>query len=192
MSSNSILSMIGATVLITACTTLPSGPSIVVMPGTGKTFDQFRENDLLCREYAHAQSGGKTPEQAATESVQKSALTGALLGTAFGAAVGGAEGAAIGAASGLLVGSAAGSNTGHVSAGAVQQRYDTAFIQCMYAKGNRVPVSGQLTEASMPNPYPPPPPSVSTPAPTPDFYPLPPPDFTGIPPDFTGPPPPGS
>ena len=171
--------------MITACTTLPSGPSVVVMPGTGITFDQFRENDLLCREYAHAQSGGKTPEQAATESFQKSALTGALLGTAFGAAVGGAEGAAIGAASGALVGSAAGSNTGHVSAGAVQQRYDTAFIQCMYAKGNRVPVSGQLTEASMPNPYPPPPPLASSPAPAPDFYLLP-------PPDFIWPPPPGS
>jgi hypothetical protein len=27
-----------------------------------------------------------------------------------------------------------------------QQRYDMAYIQCMYAKGHRVPVSGQFSE----------------------------------------------
>jgi hypothetical protein len=46
-----------------------------------------------------------------------------------------------------------------------QRRYDFAYIQCMYAKGHRVPVPGQLTGAPAGNP--PPPPSGSPPPPPP-------------------------
>ena len=191
MRSNANLPILGATMLIAACATLPSGPSVVVMPGTGKTFDAFQADDRSCRAFSHSQAGGKTAQQAATESVQKSALTGAALGAAFGAAVGGGEGAAVGAASGLLVGGAVGNSAGLASAGAVQQQYDAAFIQCMYAKGNRVPVSGQLANEYSKAAYPPPPP-LTAPPPAADFYPLPPADFSGTPPDFTETEPPGT
>lgn len=36
-----------------SCSTLPSGPSVLVLPGTGKDFARFQEDDRLCRQYAN-------------------------------------------------------------------------------------------------------------------------------------------
>ena len=130
-------------VLLAGCATVPSGPGVVVLPGAGKTFEQFREEDAVCRQYA--QYGvGATPEQAAAESVARSAGTGALVGAAAGALIGAAShdpglGAAIGAGSGLLVGGVAGSAAAGTTAHSVQWRYDIRYVQCMYAEGNQVP-----------------------------------------------------
>lgn len=44
--------------LLAGCATAPSGPSVLVLPGTGKSFDQFRADEQECRQYAQAQSGG--------------------------------------------------------------------------------------------------------------------------------------
>ena len=41
---------------------------------------------------------------------------------------------------GLLFGSAAGSNAAGYSYYESQRRYDQAYVQCMYARGNQVPV----------------------------------------------------
>jgi outer membrane lipoprotein SlyB len=147
-----------------ACVSLPTGPNVLVLPGTGKTFDQFRYDDQECRDYAHVQVGGTSPSQSASDSVAKSAAVGTVVGAAAGAALGGRSGAAAGAGGGLLVGSAAGASAGEASAYAVQRRYDYAFVQCMYAKGHRVPVSGRFSSAPpagsayVPPPPPPPPP----------------------------------
>jgi hypothetical protein len=75
-------------------------------------------------------------------------------------------GAAIGAGTGLLLGSAAGSSYAAGSYYAVQRRYDNAYVQCMYAKGNQVPRyrrpgrSAPRRSYDLPPPaaYPPPPP----------------------------------
>jgi hypothetical protein len=69
---------------------------MMVLPGTNKTFDQFRLDEQDCR--AHAQS-----------QITKS----------------GAE---------------------QESAGSPQQRYDRSFLQCMYAKGHKVPLTGRVTD----------------------------------------------
>ena len=149
-----------AALLLGACVSVPSGPSVMVLPGTGKSFDQFRADDYDCRQFASYQVGGKDANQAAGESVAKSAVLGAVVGTAAGAAIGGRSGAGTGAAAGTAFGALAGTGTGEVSAGSLQRRYDYAFIQCMYAKGHKVPVSGRLTSAppSGPSYAPPPPP----------------------------------
>jgi hypothetical protein len=144
-----------------ACATIPSGPSVMVLPGTGKSFDQFRADDYECRQFAQYQVGGKEAGEAASESVAKSAALGTAVGAAAGAALGGRSGAAAGAGGGLLFGTAAGAGEGDRSAYGLQRRYDQAFIQCMYAKGNKVPVSGRFTSSSpsyAPPPPPPPPP----------------------------------
>ncbi|HSU05747.1 MAG TPA: hypothetical protein VLI93_09255, partial [Acetobacteraceae bacterium] len=47
-------------------------------------------------------------------------------------------GAAIGGATGLLGGSAVGANNAAASEYSLQQRYDIAYTQCMYARGNSV------------------------------------------------------
>jgi len=150
-----------AALLLAACVSIPSGPSVMVLPGTGKNFDQFRADDMDCRQFAHSQVGGTDANRVASESALKSAAVGTALGAAAGAALGGRSGAATGAGAGLLVGSAAGAGAAETSAYGVQRRYDYAFVQCMYAKGHKVPVSGRFTSATpayAPPPPPPPPP----------------------------------
>lgn len=144
--------------LIGGCTTLPNGPSVMAMPGTGMSFEQFRHDDNYCRQYAYEQIGGKTATQAGDDSFARSAVVGTAIGAVAGAALGGERGAATGAATGLIVGSVAGANAAEVSSYTAQQRYDNAYIQCMYAEGHRVPVSGRMIREPRPSYYPPPPP----------------------------------
>ena len=138
------------------------------VPGTGKSFDQFRVDDASCRQFAYEQVGGVTSQQAAQNAAVASVLIGTALGAAAGAAFGGGEGAAIGAGSGLIAGSLVGTGYASGSYYETQRRYDNAYLQCMYAKGNRVPAYGQFTSqvpsgqamSASPPPanYPPPPP----------------------------------
>lgn len=135
--------------MLTGCTTLPTGPAVLVLPGSGKSFDQFRLEDAYCRQYAFGQVGGVAPSRAASTSGVGSAVAGTALGAAAGAAFGGGEGAAIGAGSGLLAGSLMGTEAARSSGYEAQERYDMSYIQCMYAHGNRVPVSGNFIDETM-------------------------------------------
>lgn len=145
-----------APLLLAACVSMPSGPSVLVLPGTGMNFEQFRQDDASCRQYAGELIG------AIDKSGVGSAVAGTAIGAVAGAAIDGRHGAGVGAATGLVVGSVAGANTAQVSAYEAQRRYDNAFIQCMYGKGHRVPVSGRYSSERTPVPstpqYPPPPP----------------------------------
>ena len=134
---------LGALLLAACATPAPTGPGILVLPGTGKTFDQFRVDDQGCRDFAYNQIGGKAAEQASQDSATKSAVIGAAIGTAAGALIGGGEGAAVGAGVGLAGGSIVGADASRATSGSAQQRYDHAFTQCMYAKGHKVPVTGR-------------------------------------------------
>ena len=156
--------------LLGGCMTMPSGPSVLVLPGSSKTFDQFRADDFDCRQYASMQAGGSTTDQVAADSVAKSAALGTVIGAAAGAAMGGQSGAGVGAGTGLAIGALAGTGAGNASAYGLQQRYDYAFQQCMYAKGHKVPVHGGLESMRSPAPpaympAPPPPPSQPPPPP---------------------------
>jgi hypothetical protein len=102
-----------AGVLLGACA---SGPRVMVLPGTGKTLDQFHADDAACREWV----------------AQKTSPTS-------------------------------------------QWRYDMAYMQCMYAKGNRIPVAGgsqpayvsPASAAAAPPNVPPPPAGTPPPPPGP-------------------------
>jgi hypothetical protein len=158
-----VISGLVSMLLITACVSVPNGPSTMALPGTNKTFDQFRYDDASCRGFAHAQIGGTSANQAAGDSFLKSAVTGTVIGAALGAAMGRGGDAGAGAATGLFVGSIMGAEAANVSAYGAQQRYDNAYVQCVYAKGHRVPVSGHIEQQPvnrMPPPryIPPPPP----------------------------------
>ena len=170
------VSALALPLLIAACTTMPSGPSVMVLPGTGKSFDQFRADERECKSYALESVGGVTANQAAQNSGVASAVVGTVVGAAAGAAIGGHEGAAVGAGTGLLVGGLAGTESAEYSGYGVQRRYDVSYVQCMYAKGHQVPVSGRSYRQSRAASYPPPPPPRDIPPPP-----------TGNPP----PPPPG-
>lgn len=156
--------------LATACASVPTGPSIMALPGTGKSFEQFRFDDAECRDYAQFQAGG-TAQAAADNAGVRSAAVGTAVGAVAGAAIGGHQGAGVGAGTGLIVGSMAGSNAGYSSGYGSQQRYDHAYVQCMYAKGDKVPVSGNFAQsAPAPAPSSVPPSNVHTPPPPPPNY----------------------
>jgi len=177
--------LVGIGVLALAgCASAPAvnGPSVMVLPGTGKSFDEFRHDDHDCRGFASVQSGAQAADQAANSTTANSAAVGAVVGTAAGAALGGnghaaLAGAGLGTATGALIGS------GNAAQGtySVQRRYDNAFTQCMYAKGNKVPmaVAPRRQAVSSPSyrtpPPPPPPPSYGPPPPPPSGTPPPPP-----------------
>jgi hypothetical protein len=191
ISSLRVGALCGVALLASACVSVPSGPSMMVLPGSQTSFEQFQVDDQSCRGFALHQSGVST-EDAAAESGVVSAAVGTAVGAAAGVAIGAATGnpgagAAIGAASGLLFGSAAGANSAATASYVVQQRYDSAYLQCMYAKGNQIPMAPsamrQTQTAPSPQSY-----SRRTPPPAPYDAQrrLPPPPPPGLPP----PPPP--
>ena len=181
--------------ILSSCATLPTGPSVNVLPAQGKPFDTFRTEDATCRQWAEQQIG-KPVQDTYDKNLATGAVAGTAIGAGLGAAVGSASGhagagAAIGAASGLLVGSAVGSNQGQVSARKAQRRYDNAYSQCMYTYGNQVP-GYRRRVVSAPPPMPPPPPIGAAPPPMPPPPPVgaapPPPDVIAQ--DDVQPPPP--
>ena len=137
---------------LAACTTMPTGPSVLVLPGSTKTFEQFRIDDAECRQFAHLSVGGRTAEQAQTDSALKSAAVGAALGAGAGALINGSSGAGVGAGAGLIMGGLAGSGAANESSYGLQRRYDYGYQQCMYAKGNRIPTYGRYAPATTPPP----------------------------------------
>jgi len=147
---------VAASALLCACVTVPSGPSVMVLPGTTKSIDQFNADSWNCRQYAAATFDGSAPAQAAANTAAASAVLGAAAGALIGSATGQAgEGAAIGAGTGLLFGSAAASNAAGWDYYDAQRQYDIAYMQCMYAKGHQIP--GRRTVYTGPRSgYPPP------------------------------------
>jgi hypothetical protein len=181
--------ILACVVLLAACTTVPQGPRVMVLPGAGKSFEQFQTDDAVCRQWASQQTG-TTAQAASGQSTLTGAAVGTLLGAGLGAAIGAAGGhpgvgAAVGAGGGLLAGTAVGAGAGDTSAHEVQRRYDNAYQQCMYAKGNQIPASAVPAQhrSSYVAPPPPPPPAAVRPG-------VAPPPGAAIPPPDAPPPPP--
>jgi len=161
--------------LFGGCATMPMGPSVRVLPGPGVPFEQFQADDAVCRQWADSQIG-VSPQETVNRNTATGAVVGGAVGAGIGALLGAATGhpgvgAAIGAGSGLLVGTATGANSGQISGYEAQRRYDNAYAQCMYSKGNQVPGATQRGYYSRRVAPPPPPP-----------------DYNDVPPDY---PPPG-
>ena len=174
------------TVALVACTTVPVAPSVRVMPAPGKPFEVFVADDQYCRSYA-SQSIGPNAQQQANNAAVGTAVLGTAIGAAAGALIGGnSQGAGVGAGMGMLAGSAMGANESGRSGYSLQRRYDIAYEQCMYSKGNLLPgqsIPYNARVAPPPSGYAPPP---SGYAPPPSGYAPPPPPPPGMPP----PPPP--
>lgn len=130
---------------LTACVSVPTGPSLMALPGANKDFDQFRADEAMCRNYASQAIGAATADNASANAGVTSALVGTLVGAAAGAAIDGSHGAGVGAGVGLVAGSMAGVGAADASRYGTQQRYDQSYVQCMYARGHKVPVAGGYT-----------------------------------------------
>ncbi len=159
-------------VALSGCATLPAGPSVRVLPAPGKSFEEFQTDDAICRQWA-AERLGMSPQDTVNANAATGSVVGTLVGAGLGAAIGAAAGnpaagAAIGAGSGLLMGTAAGADSGQYYGWEAQRRYDNAYVQCMYAKGNQIPGAPQKTRRVR----------RATP---------PPPDLSSVPPDYAPP-----
>lgn len=132
--------------LLAACAGIPSGPQVAVMPAPGKPLDLFAQEDRQCRNYADQALGiparGSAPANASTPNNTP-------------------------AGSDSPKSPASTSNTATYSGSDAQRRYDIAYQQCMYAKGNQLPGYGYRRPAAAPSGgtpyyYPPPPPATPT------------------------------
>ncbi len=158
-----------AVFVLAGCASVPTAPNVMALPGTGRTFEEFRADDMYCRDYAYHLIGGASREQAASSAAVQNAAVGTAIGAVAGAAIGGRGGAGAGAGMGLIVGSASGAEASRSAVYGSQRHYDHAYVQCMYARGHRVPVSGVYTPGQAvpiaPAAVPPPPPAGNLPPP---------------------------
>ncbi len=133
------LAAISALFLLEGCVTQPYGPTVQVMPGKGKSFEAFQQDDAMCQNYADSRVAGRAHQ--ANNRAVTDAIIGTALGAGLGAAIGGGRGAAIGAGSGAIFGTAIGSNISRFSQASLQGRFNLAYAQCMASRGNQVPDS---------------------------------------------------
>jgi hypothetical protein len=138
-----------AATLLAGCAQMPVGPTIAAMPPPGKPFEAFIGDDQMCRNWAASSVG--PAGNVANNQMATATVAGALLGAAAGALGGDSSDAAAGAAIGTALGAGAGSSMSSGTAWSAQRRYDIAYQQCMFAKGNVIP-------GYYPYPAPPPPP----------------------------------
>lgn len=145
MTTTLVRSAIPAAVLavLAGCATVPTGPAWQALPGSRTTADQYARDDADCRAYAQAHfapASAQAANEAAASNVVGGTLLGAAIGALFGAAVGDAGGgAAIGAGMGMLGGGAVAADMSGASSAQLQAIYDRAYLDCMYARGHRVP-----------------------------------------------------
>jgi hypothetical protein len=83
------LALAATSLLLGACAVMPTGPSVMALPGSGKTIEQYQADAVACQQQAAAVAG----------SVSYASMSWYQL----------------------------------------QRGYDSIYLQCMYASGNRVP-----------------------------------------------------
>lgn len=208
------LPLLAAGLVLGACTVMPTGPSVMAMPGSNRSVEDYQADVAQCQNYAfsvlNASAGGTIAN--AENAQASSAVAGAALGAATGAIIGSAthqagQGAAWGAGLGALFGATSASGYAAMSSYQLQRGYDQAYLQCMYERGHRVPMPRSYARPSRPNyghpsasagsyppPNTPPPPGLSggssySPPPPPSSGGYAPPPGAGIPPPNTPPPP---
>jgi hypothetical protein len=134
------IAVAGSALALAACATQPVGPMVQVLPAPYKPFEVFQQDHAECLRWADDQTRGQA-QQANTRAIG-AAVVGTAVGAALGGAIGGGRGAGagagIGAAGGAVIGGSQAQETGY----GIQQRYDIAYAQCMYSKGNQIPGYG--------------------------------------------------
>jgi hypothetical protein len=123
-----------------------------VLPAPYKPFEVFQQDHYECERWADDSIAGQADR--ANNRAVGAAVIGTAVGAALGAAAGGGQGAGVGAAAGAVAGTAVGAGQSNDDNYSLQRRYDIAYAQCMYARGNQVPGYN----APLVNTPPPPPP----------------------------------
>ena len=70
----SVLLVPGIVLALSGCVPPPTGPTVMALPGHGKSFEAFQQDDVACRQYAWQQIGGAAPAAAGSQSAAGSAV----------------------------------------------------------------------------------------------------------------------
>lgn len=132
----------GLALALGGCATAPTAPSVMVLPGFQKSPDQFQADANFCQQQAQALLANDA--QAANNQAVTNAAISTVVGAVAGALIGQGSynpsaAAGWGAGTGLLIGSTVGGGNSQVASYSLQQRFDIAYMQCMYQHGNQVP-----------------------------------------------------
>ena len=87
MGSRLLFVSLAGALALTGCVIVPTAPGVMALPGTAKSFDEFRADDVSCRQYAQY-SLGPGAEQVAANAATANAVGGTVLGAAAGAIIG--------------------------------------------------------------------------------------------------------
>lgn len=158
----SVILITGLALALGGCAVTPTAPGVMVLPGSQKTADQFQADSGACQQQAQALLANDA--QAANNQAVTSAAVGTVIGAAAGALLGQGSynpsaAAGWGAGTGLLIGGAMAGGNSQAASYSLQQRFDIAYMQCMYLRGNQVPgqVSYRRQSLVMPSANQPPP-----------------------------------
>src|SRR5258708_2392441 len=128
---------IGTLGLLAGCAMQPVGPTVAVFPAPYKPFEVFQQDQYECGQYAGSQVAGRA------EAANNRALGTAAIGTALcrdiRAATGAGHAVPFGGGAGAAVGGSIAAVQSERGGFSLQRRYDIAFSQCMYSRGNQVP-----------------------------------------------------
>ena len=158
------ISAAAAVLALGGCAVTPTAPTVMVLPGAQTSPAQFQADSLACQQQATALLSGAV--QAANDQAAANVVVGTVMGAAVGALMGQGShhsnnSVAWGAGTGMLIGGTAAAGSSQASSYSLQQRFNIAYVQCMYQRGNRVP--GQIRPVrqapAVPPPPPPPPPN---------------------------------
>ncbi len=163
---------LGAALALGGCAVAPTAPTVMVLPGANTSPAQFQADTIACQQQARALLAGDV--QAANDQAAANVVVGTAIGAAVGALMGQGyrhsnDAIAWGAGTGLLIGSAAAGGSSQASSYSLQQRFNIAYMQCMYQRGNQVP--GQVRARPPAPSMPPPPPNYVPPTYVPPTYP---------------------
>jgi len=149
---------VGAALTLAGCAVTPTAPTVMVLPGAQTSQAQFQADSMECQQQAQALLAGNV--QAANDQAAANVVVGTVVGAAIGALMGQgsyhpSDAVAWGAGTGLLIGSTAAGGSSQASSYSLQQRFNIAYAQCMYLRGNQVP--GQVRPRTQIQAVPPPP-----------------------------------
>lgn len=125
-----------AFLLLAGCATAPIGPHVSVMPAKGKSLEQFKADDKVCKDFAQAEVGDDVEKSSGMNTLMDMAIGGAV-GALGGQMIGhNTKGTVAGAGIGMAAGLATGAYQANKASDDAQIRYDNAYQQCMHTKGH--------------------------------------------------------
>jgi hypothetical protein len=118
-----------AAALLVGCETIPEGPTVTALQGDARSSDEFRADDVACRQDASAAQG-----------------------TAVAAGEDGRSSTVAGGGTGSLID---GADSAQYAGYGLQRRYNREYVRCMYTKGNKVPLLARERWPGPRSPWPP-------------------------------------